>query len=54
VAPEAPEASGQEAIVSAGGAGGLEVAPGVRLVDTPELPEVWKPNTAHRRITVAD
>jgi len=34
--------------------GSLEVAPGVRLVDTPELPEAWKPNTTHRRITVAD
>jgi len=26
-----------------GGAGSLEVAPGVRLVDTPDFPEDWKP-----------
>jgi putative NADH-flavin reductase len=25
-----------------GGAASLEVAPGVRLIDTPEFPEAWK------------
>jgi len=32
-----------------GGAGSLEVAPGVQLVDAPNFPEAWKPvATAHR------
>lgn len=30
-------------LVVVGGAGSLEVAPGVRLVDTPEFKEEWKP-----------
>lgn len=29
-------------VLVVGGAGSLEVAPGVRLVDTPEFPEEWK------------
>ncbi|MHB1250817.1 MAG: NAD(P)-dependent oxidoreductase [Acidimicrobiales bacterium] len=29
-------------VLVVGGAGSLEVAPGVRLVDTPEFPEAWK------------
>ncbi len=29
-------------VIVVGGAGSLEVAPGVRLVDTPEFPEAWK------------
>ena len=29
-------------VVVVGGAGSLEVAPGVRLVDTPDFPEEWK------------
>jgi uncharacterized protein len=29
-------------VIVIGGAGSLEVAPGVRLVDTPEFPEAWK------------
>jgi uncharacterized protein len=36
-------------LVVVGGAGGLEVSPGVQLVDTPEFPEAWKPVAlAHR------
>jgi len=31
-------------LVVLGGAGGLEVAPGVRVVDTPDFPAVWKAN----------
>ncbi|WP_257451837.1 NAD(P)-dependent oxidoreductase [Archangium lipolyticum] len=30
-------------LVVVGGAGGLEVAPGVRVVDTPSFPAAWKP-----------
>jgi putative NADH-flavin reductase len=29
-------------VLVVGGAGSLEIAPGVRLVDTPEFPEAWK------------
>jgi len=36
-------AAGVARLVVVGGAGSLEVAPGVLLVDTPEFPEVWKP-----------
>jgi putative NADH-flavin reductase len=36
-------------LVVVGGAGSLEVAPGVQLVDTPEFPAAWKPVAlAHR------
>jgi putative NADH-flavin reductase len=35
--------AGVPRLIVVGGAGGLEVAPGVRLVDTPEFPEAWKP-----------
>ena len=36
-------------LIMVGGAGSLEVAPGVQLVDTPNFPEAWKPiATAHR------
>lgn len=34
--------SGVRRLVVVGGAGSLEVAPGVRLVDTPEFPELYK------------
>ncbi len=35
--------AGVRRLVVVGGAGSLEVAPGVRLVDTPEFPEPYKP-----------
>lgn len=35
--------AGVSRLLIVGGAGGLEVAPGVRLVDTPDFPELWKP-----------
>jgi putative NADH-flavin reductase len=35
--------AGVRRLIVVGGAGGLEVAPGVRLVDTPDFPEAWKP-----------
>jgi uncharacterized protein len=41
--------SGTFRLVVVGGAGSLEVAPGVQLVDTPEFPAAWKPIAlAHR------
>jgi len=38
----AVRASGVKRYLVVGGAGSLEVAPGVRLVDTPEFPEAYK------------
>ncbi|MFG1418119.1 NAD(P)-dependent oxidoreductase [Xanthobacter sp. V0B-10] len=37
------KAAGVSRVLIVGGAGSLEVAPGVLLIDTPEFPEVWKP-----------
>lgn len=34
--------AGVRRLIVVGGAGSLEVAPGVRLVDTPEFPEIYK------------
>jgi uncharacterized protein len=39
---EGVEASGVKRLVMVGGAGSLEVAPGVHLVDTPNFPAEWK------------
>jgi putative NADH-flavin reductase len=36
------EASGVRRLIMVGGAGSLEVAPGVRLEDTPDFPAQWK------------
>ena len=38
----ATKAAGVPRLLVVGGAGGLEVAPGVQLVDTPEFPAQWK------------
>jgi putative NADH-flavin reductase len=41
--------AGVKRLVVVGGAGSLEVAPGVQLLDTPEFPSAWSPvATAHR------
>jgi putative NADH-flavin reductase len=40
---EGARRAGGRRLVVVGGAGSLEVAPGTRLVDTPEFPEDWKP-----------
>ncbi len=39
---EATKKAGVKRLLSVGGAGSLEVAPGVQLVDTPEFPAEWK------------
>jgi putative NADH-flavin reductase len=39
---EGVKRSGVRRLLAVGGAGSLEVAPGVQLVDTPEFPEQWK------------
>ncbi len=36
------EKAGVRRLIVVGGAGSLEVAPGVQLVDTPQFPEAWK------------
>ncbi|HEV8295788.1 MAG TPA: NAD(P)H-binding protein [Acidimicrobiales bacterium] len=36
--------AGVRRLVVVGGAGSLEIAPGVRLVDSPEFLDAWKPN----------
>ncbi|MDB4950963.1 MAG: 3 beta-hydroxysteroid dehydrogenase/Delta 5--_4-isomerase [Gemmatimonadetes bacterium] len=36
------KAAGVRRVLAVGGAGSLEVAPGVQLVDTPEFPAAWK------------
>ena len=43
---EAVRASGVSRYVVVGGAGSLEVAPGVRLIDTPEFPDAYKPEAS--------
>ena len=39
---EALKTAGVPRLLVTGGAASLEVAPGVRLIDTPEFPEAWK------------
>ncbi|KXF77806.1 3-beta hydroxysteroid dehydrogenase [Paramesorhizobium deserti] len=39
---EAAKKAGVKRLIVVGGAGSLEVAPGVQLVDTPEFPAQWK------------
>jgi putative NADH-flavin reductase len=46
---EGLNAAGVRRLLVSGGAGSLEVAPGVQLLDTPEFPAAWKPVAlAHR------
>ena len=46
---DAVKAVGEPRLLIVGGAGSLEVEPGVQLIDTPFLPEEWKPIAlAHR------
>ena len=41
---EGARQAGVDRLLILGGAGSLEVAPGIRLVDTPEFQDAWKPN----------
>ena len=46
---QAAKQVGVSRLVSVGGAGSLEVAPGLQVVDTPDFPAEWKPiAVAHR------
>jgi len=41
--------AGVKRIINVGGAGSLEVAPGVQLVDTASFPEMWRQGADHQR-----
>ncbi|MGA2672493.1 MAG: NAD(P)-dependent oxidoreductase [Terracidiphilus sp.] len=44
-------AAGVQRLIAVNGAGSLEVAPGVQLVDTPQFPQAWKQIAlAHREV----
>lgn len=46
---DAVKAAGEPRLLVVGGAGSLEIVPGVQLIDTPALPEAWRPIAlAHR------
>ena len=46
---EGVERAGVKRLIVVGGAGSLEVAPGLQLIDSPEFPAAWKPGAqAHR------
>lgn len=48
---EGMQGAGAHRLVVVGGAGSLEAAPGVRLVDTPDFHQAWKPAAlAHARV----
>lgn len=46
---KAAKKAGVRRIINVGGAGSLEVAPGIQLVDTPSFPEVWKAGASEQR-----
>ncbi|HEY9045492.1 MAG TPA: NAD(P)-dependent oxidoreductase [Ohtaekwangia sp.] len=46
---EGVKKSGVKRLIVVGGAGSLEVAPGVQLVDTPQFPAEWKPGALAAR-----
>lgn len=46
---EATKKSGVKRYLTVGGAGSLEIAPGLQLVDTPEFPEAYKPGATAAR-----
>lgn len=46
---EAARQASVKRIINVGGAGSLEVAPGVQLVDTPSFPELWRAGANEQR-----
>jgi uncharacterized protein len=46
---KAAKKAGVRRIINVGGAGSLEVAPGIQLVDTPSFPEIWKSGASEQR-----
>src|SRR5947209_20435683 len=49
---EGVKRAGSQRLIVVGGAGSLEVAPGVQLVDTPEFPAAWLPTARAQRETL--
>jgi putative NADH-flavin reductase len=45
----ATKKAGVKRLLAVGGAGSLEVTPGVQLIDTPEFPEAWKAGAGSTR-----
>jgi len=45
----AAKKAGVKRLITVGGAGSLEVAPGVQLVDTPQFPEQWRAGANEQR-----
>lgn len=45
----ASKKAGVKRLIAVGGAGSLEVAPGVQLVDTPQFPEIWRAGANEQR-----
>ncbi|WP_431899650.1 NAD(P)-dependent oxidoreductase [Nonomuraea sp. bgisy101] len=45
--------AGVRRLITVGGAGGLEVAPGLDLVDTPDFPEIYKKESLSQRAALA-
>ena len=50
---QAAKLSGVKRLLVVGGAGSLEVAPGVQMVDTPEFPAQWKSGATAARVDAA-
>ena len=46
---DAAKKAGVKRFINVGGAGSLEVAPGIQLVDTPDFPETWKQGAGEQR-----
>ena len=46
---EAAKKAGVKRLIIVGGAGSLEVAPGIQLVDTPQFPEEWRAGANEQR-----
>jgi putative NADH-flavin reductase len=49
----AAKKSGVNRMIIVGGAGSLEIAPGVQLVDTPQFPEQWRAGASEQRKSLA-
>jgi uncharacterized protein len=49
----ASKKAGVKRLIVVGGAGSLEVAPGLQLVDSPEFPETWKGGASEQRKSLA-
>ncbi len=46
---QASKKAGVKRVINVGGAGSLEVAPGIQLVDTPSFPEIWRAGANEQR-----